>query len=693
MLSLAAALRASTDAVVDIVDLDFERGLGPVDLSRLVDVPYDIVGISCYSSFEFLKVVALANQLRALLPDAWLVTGGHHPSARPEDFLTTGSAFDYVVVGSGEGPLGRLVRACARGKRPADRILAEEPADPAPRSVRTDWHLLDRYRPVARKLASQAALQLSSGCPSRCAFCAGPAQRCTTWRALEPIEATEELHRLDAYLDLSDWTVFAADAVFGLDRRWRREFLEALARHPVRARKLWVHTRPDAVEREDIALMAAANVAPGFGLESGDPALLATMGKTGDAEQYLEHMIRVAQWATARRVPFGVHVIVGHPGETEASARTTARFLRDLLADGQPTTGLLSVEPFRLYPGTLIDTNLQAWTDTTGMRVHRYPWWHDGDQEFLAQWVDPSRELDYRGALRLRRELFGPLLFEVRRRFGYHGPARDSFERAAREQLERLSPRSMLRTLGLWHLWTTLAAQRDDSEARAAIVQDVELAAAARQARVETLALRGIDAPEPILRALADVPRERFVRVDDVMSSAEDRALALLDGGQATVSAMHSYAKTFEALALREGDHLVDLGGGTGYGAAIAAFVVGREGTVRTVEIDAALSSRAAVNLAHLPNVRVVNADAHDTAAWAGAQKVAVGFALEQIPPGWFEALAPGGVLVAPVGPEGDQRLTRFTREPDGVREDRLGAVRYVPDRSSSAASWRQRPE
>ena len=61
-------------------------------------------------------------------------------------------------------------------------------------------------------------------------------------------------------------------------------------------------------------------------------------------------------WARELDVPFGANIIVGHPGETEASLRRTADYLRKLFIDDpRGTTGFLSVDPFRLYPGSPID--------------------------------------------------------------------------------------------------------------------------------------------------------------------------------------------------------------------------------------------------------------------------------------------------------------------------------------------------
>ena len=51
---------------------------------------------------------------------------------------------------------------------------------------------------------------------------------------------------------------------------------------------------------------------------------------------------------------------------------------------------------------------------------------------------------------------------------------------------------------------------------------------------------------------------------------SRDAALPLTDDGASTISAMHAYVAAFDALELAEGDALVELGGGTGYGAALA---------------------------------------------------------------------------------------------------------------------------
>ncbi len=188
-----------------------------------------------------------------------------------------------------------------------------------------------------------------------------------------------------------------------------------------------------------------------------------------------------------------------------------------------------------------------------------------------------------------------------------------------------------------------------------------------------------------LLSALRAVPRERFVRPADVARSAEDVPLPLDDAGLATISAPHAYLLSFRLLGLSPGDRLVELGSGSGYGAALARFIVGPKGQVLTIEIDRALAAHAKQLLAGDPSVVVVNGDAMEsTALWSGANKIVCTFAVSELPQGWMRAVPEGGVLVAPVGKADGQELVRAERVGHALRVSHHGGVRYVPNRSSA---------
>jgi protein-L-isoaspartate(D-aspartate) O-methyltransferase len=186
------------------------------------------------------------------------------------------------------------------------------------------------------------------------------------------------------------------------------------------------------------------------------------------------------------------------------------------------------------------------------------------------------------------------------------------------------------------------------------------------------------------LEALVEVPRERFVRPEDVPRSAEDLPLPLDVEGHATISAPHAYLLSFRLLALGSGDTLLEYGAGSGYGAALAAHIVGPGGRVITMEIDPVLAAWASRTLADRPNVEVRAGDATAPASVLPAvAKVVVTFAVAALPAAWLDALPEGGALVAPVGGR-EQKLVLATRRHGTVARTNHASVRYVKNRSGS---------
>ena len=89
LVGLATYAKDRTGAIVRVVDLGCERALGPISLPELFAGPdgagYDVIGFSCYASYDWLKVQALAAIARQLCPDALICAGGYHASARPAE--------------------------------------------------------------------------------------------------------------------------------------------------------------------------------------------------------------------------------------------------------------------------------------------------------------------------------------------------------------------------------------------------------------------------------------------------------------------------------------------------------------------------------------------------------------------------------------------------------------------------------
>jgi protein-L-isoaspartate(D-aspartate) O-methyltransferase len=187
---------------------------------------------------------------------------------------------------------------------------------------------------------------------------------------------------------------------------------------------------------------------------------------------------------------------------------------------------------------------------------------------------------------------------------------------------------------------------------------------------------RGIDDVR-VLEAMEAVPRELFVPADLVDRAYEDNALPI--GFDQTISQPYIVAVTCQLLALRGDEHVLDVGTGSGY----AAAVLGRLArSVVSIERIAPLAERArgALAKAGVANVEVVVGDAtHDLPGDEPFDAIAVAAAAREIPGVFLDRLAPRGRLVVPVGPPDDQMLVLVERTADGFVERRQVPCRFVP--------------
>jgi protein-L-isoaspartate(D-aspartate) O-methyltransferase len=185
---------------------------------------------------------------------------------------------------------------------------------------------------------------------------------------------------------------------------------------------------------------------------------------------------------------------------------------------------------------------------------------------------------------------------------------------------------------------------------------------------------RGIS-DERVLRAMAEVPRELFVPEEQRRQAYRDGALRIGEGQ--TISQPWIVAAMSSALQLGGTERVLEVGTGSGYGAAVLSRCC-RE--VVTIERHPSLAAKAAEVLQGLgyTNVEVRTGDgsrgAPDRAPFDGISVPAT--AAGAPPKALLDQLAPGRVLVCPVRRGGDERLMRF--HADGSSQAMV-PVRFVP--------------
>ena len=182
---------------------------------------------------------------------------------------------------------------------------------------------------------------------------------------------------------------------------------------------------------------------------------------------------------------------------------------------------------------------------------------------------------------------------------------------------------------------------------------------------------------ERVLAAIAAVPRDLFVPPGLTEAAWDNTALPI--GAGQTISQPVVVARMCELLELRGDEHVLDVGTGSGYHAAVLARLASE---VWSIERDPGLSRRAAraLEAAGIENVHLIVGDGslgYPPAAPYEAINVAAA-ARGEPPRALEDQLAVGGRLVIPVdGP--DQRLMRVLRTPDGFERTWHEPVRFVP--------------
>jgi protein-L-isoaspartate(D-aspartate) O-methyltransferase len=181
-----------------------------------------------------------------------------------------------------------------------------------------------------------------------------------------------------------------------------------------------------------------------------------------------------------------------------------------------------------------------------------------------------------------------------------------------------------------------------------------------------------------VLERIRSVPRHIFV--DEALASRAYEDTALPIGWGQTISQPYIVARMTQAL-LSGGlpGKVLEVGFGCGYQTAVLAPFAQKVFAIERVE---PLVERARLRLKALEirNVKLKHGDGMK--GWptqAPFDGIIVAAAPLTLPEALVKQLAPGGTLVVPVGPDGQQQLLRITKRENGIQKEMLGPVAFVP--------------
>jgi radical SAM superfamily enzyme YgiQ (UPF0313 family)/SAM-dependent methyltransferase len=342
-LYIASHLKAKGLAI-DVFDTTF-LGLGAFRAYLFRERPR-VVGVYC-NLMTRPRVMEMIRDCRSI--GAHVIVGGPEPANYADEYLESGA--DVVVVGEGERTLEELVpHLHARGstalghiagivykddrgrtKQTAPRASIEDlDAQPFPDRAAID---LDAYLRAWRSHHGMSAVSLitARGCPFKCDWCSHSVyghshRRRSPKNVADEVELILGTYRPD--------TLWYADDVFTINRRWFREYALELERRGIRI-PFETISREDRLDEETIETLAKMGCFRlWIGAESGSQRILDAMQRQTDAARVRE-MIKSLQ---RHKIEAGTFIMLGYDGEEIADLEATVAHLKAAPPDHILTT-------------------------------------------------------------------------------------------------------------------------------------------------------------------------------------------------------------------------------------------------------------------------------------------------------------------------------------------------------------------
>lgn len=354
----AVAEREGID--VRIIDAAAENLSIEQTVTEIREYKPDIAGISSTTA----GIVAsgkLAECLKELDKGIITIIGGCHVTSLPEETLAEFNSFDIAVIGEGERTFTEILRAINEtGTIPttlpgtALRLnghfspnVRRQLIDDLDRLPLPAWRLLrgfpDTFLPSPARINRFpcASVVLTRGCPNRCQFCD---------RSVfgNKVRSYSPAYAINMFKDLANnfgvREILIEDDTFIISHPWLKEFCELFMSEKIDI--TWSCLgRADRVTADILKLMRKAGCWHiSYGIESGDQRILDAMRKGED----LSRMKEAVRWSREAGLKTKGFFMVGFPGETVESLRSTKELALKLLLDD------ISVMQLTPFPGTAL---------------------------------------------------------------------------------------------------------------------------------------------------------------------------------------------------------------------------------------------------------------------------------------------------------------------------------------------------
>jgi len=203
---------------------------------------------------------------------------------------------------------------------------------------------------------------------------------------------------------------------------------------------------------------------------------------------------------------------------------------------------------------------------------------------------------------------------------------------------------------------------------------------------VERYRAEGYIKTEEMARAMLKVPREAFMDPAYIEYAYYDQPFPIPGDGRQTISAPYMYPIFYEVLEIEAGERILEIGAGSGYGAALARELVGSSGKVVAIEINEVTYEFARTNLQRTGYADVILVLGDGSLGYepeAPYDKICITASCPEVPSPLIEQLKPLGEIIAPVGSPSSlwgQDLVLMRKDAEEKTKSRvIMQVVYVP--------------
>lgn len=327
-LSLRYLYEACQNCDVELSLQEFHINLPPLSVLSAIDAQEpDVVGFSCYI-WNIVQTLELADMLKRIRPNCWIVLGGPEVSYDSANLLRRNPAVDFVVRGEGEEALPMLLQSLpTAGRQGQPSSLDEGVLERIPGLVYRSKNSVRENPPAAIADLSQVRspyasigldnlanklvyVESSRGCPFSCAYCLSSKTRGVRFFPLDRVQ--EDIAKL---VERGCKEIKFVDRTFNCRKDWAMKLWRYLRDLPGDS---MFHFEIEAQLLDDEMLTFLESVPPGkfqfeIGIQTTTPRALSLIERRQDWDKL---SVPIRRLASAGNIELHLDLIAGLPGDT-----------------------------------------------------------------------------------------------------------------------------------------------------------------------------------------------------------------------------------------------------------------------------------------------------------------------------------------------------------------------------------------